>query len=74
MKDIFLFISLLSIYKSCDLVYFYHKMVVEIMFNNKIKIFLFSNQFLFLRGKNVFVYIIVMDLSLNFSIVIRTKF
>jgi hypothetical protein len=55
---------------SCDLVCFYHKMVVEIKFNNKIKIFLFSNQNLFLRGKNIFVYIIEMDLSLNFSIVI----
>ncbi len=72
MKDIFLFTILLSIYKSCDLVYFYHKMVVEI--KNQIKIFLFSNQNLFLRGKNIFVYIIEMDLSLNFSIVIWTKF
>jgi len=40
---------MLFIYSSCDLIYFYHKKVVEIIFDNEIKIFLFSNQFLFLK-------------------------
>jgi len=50
MKDIFWFI-ILSIYKSCDWMYFFHKMVIEIVFNKKS---FFSNQFIFLRGKYIF--------------------
>jgi hypothetical protein len=44
-------------------------MVMEIIFDNKIKIF-----FYFKEEINIFVYIIEMILSLSFSIVIWTKF
>jgi hypothetical protein len=48
----FKFIYLLnSIYKSCDSIHFFHGMFIEIILNNKIQIFFFSNKFTFLRGK-----------------------
>jgi hypothetical protein len=59
MKYIHIHIIILSIYKSCDSTYFFHGMIIEIMFNNKIQIFLFSNQFIFLR-RNVFWAIILL--------------
>jgi hypothetical protein len=31
--------------------YFCHIMVIEVVFNNEIQIYLFSNQFIFLRKK-----------------------
>jgi hypothetical protein len=52
MKFIHVFtIILLSIYKSCDWINFSHIMVFEIVLNNEIEIFFFSNWFIFLRGK-----------------------
>jgi len=45
-------------------------MVIEIVLNNKIKIFFFSNQLIFFKGKNMFMYIIGKKLSLNFNFVI----
>jgi hypothetical protein len=48
---------ILSIYKSCDWINFFHWMVIEIVWNNEIQMFFFSNQFIFLK-KNMFVYII----------------
>ncbi len=72
MKDIFLLIIILSIYKSYD--WIFHKMVIEIVFNNKIQIFFFSNQFIILKEKNTCVYIIEKTLSWNFDIVIWTIF
>jgi hypothetical protein len=51
MKDILLFNIILSIYKSCDWIYFFHGTVIEIVFNIEVQIFFFSNQFIFLRGK-----------------------
>jgi hypothetical protein len=71
-KDIFLLIIILSIYKSYD--WIFHKMVIEIVFNNKIQIFFFSNQFIILKEKNTCVYIIEKTLSWNFDIVIWTIF
>jgi hypothetical protein len=72
MKDVFLFILILSIYKSYD--WIFHGMAVEIVFNKKIQIVFFSNQFIFLWGKMcVCVYIIEKTLSLNFNIFIRKK-
>jgi hypothetical protein len=46
MKDKSLFIVTLSIYKSFDWNYFFHRMIVEIIFNNEIPFF--SNQFIVL--------------------------
>jgi len=67
MKFIDVLIIILSIYKSCDWIYFFHGMVFEIVLNNEIQIFLFSNWFIFLRGKNMFVYIIGKTLILSFE-------
>jgi len=41
MKVIYLFIIILSIYKSCD--WILHEMVVEIVFNNEIQIHFLIN-------------------------------
>ncbi len=71
MKDIFLFIVILSIYKSYD--WTFHGMVIEIIFNNKIQIFFFSNQFIFLWGKMCVCTSFKELLSLNFNIVTRKK-
>jgi hypothetical protein len=48
-------------------------MVIEIILNNEIQIIFFSNQFIFLKGKKLFIYIIEKNLSLNFNLVIWTK-
>jgi len=47
------FVIILSIYKSCDWINFFHEMVFEIVLNNGIQIFFFSNWFIFLREKNM---------------------
>jgi hypothetical protein len=47
MKYLHIHIIILSIYKSYDSTYFFHGMIIQIMFNNKIQIFLFSNQFIY---------------------------
>jgi hypothetical protein len=52
---------------------FSHIMVFEIILNNDIQIFFISNSFFFLKEKNIFVYIIEKNLTLNFHIVIWTK-
>jgi len=52
MKYIFWFIIIFSIYKSCGWNFLFHEWVIEIIFNNKIQIFFFSNQFIFLKEKN----------------------
>jgi hypothetical protein len=52
---------------------FFHGMVFEIVLNNEIQIFFFSNLFIFLRKKKMFVYIIGKTLTLNFNLVIWTK-
>jgi hypothetical protein len=54
MKDISLFIIILSIYKSLDWNYFFHRMIIEIIFNNEIQIV--SNQFIFLGEKKICVH------------------
>jgi hypothetical protein len=54
MKYISLFITTLSIYKSFDWNYFFHRMIVEIITNNEIQFF--SNQFIFLGEKNICVH------------------
>jgi hypothetical protein len=54
MKDKSLFIVTLSIYKSFDWNYFFHRMIVEIIFNNEIPFF--SNQFIVLGEKNICVH------------------
>jgi hypothetical protein len=51
MKFIYVFIIILSIYKSCNLIKFFFRMVIEIILNNEIQKKIFSNQFIFLRGK-----------------------
>jgi hypothetical protein len=51
MKIIYVFNIILSIYKSCDYIYFFHEMVIEIVMNNEIQIFFFSNKFIVLRGE-----------------------
>jgi hypothetical protein len=38
MKDIFLLIIIISIYKSCVSIKIFQRMVVEMVFNNKIQI------------------------------------
>jgi hypothetical protein len=43
-------------------------MVIEIVFNNEIQIFFFSNQFIFSRKINKFVCIIEIILSLTFNL------
>jgi hypothetical protein len=48
-------------------------MIIQIILNNEIQIFLFSNQFIFLKEKNMFIYIISNTWSLNFNLVIWTK-
>jgi hypothetical protein len=53
MKFIYLFIIILSIYRSCDWIFFFHGMVIETVFNNEIQIIFFSNKFIFLRGKKL---------------------
>jgi hypothetical protein len=55
MKDIFLFIIILSIYISYDWIYFLHGMVVEIVFNNEIQIFSFQINLYFQEEKKKFV-------------------
>jgi hypothetical protein len=50
MKNIYLFIIIFSIYKSCAWFYFFQIMVIEILLNNEIQIF-FPNQSIFLKGK-----------------------
>jgi len=52
---------------------FFPRNFIEIILNNKIQIFSFLGQFTFLRGKNIFVYIIGNKLSLNFNFVIWTN-
>jgi len=47
-------------------------MIIEIVLNNEVQIFFFSNQFIFLKWKK-FVYIIGKKLSLNFDLVIWTN-
>jgi hypothetical protein len=54
MKDISLFIIILSIYKSLDWNYFFHRMIIEIIFNNEIQVF--SNQIIFLGEKHICVH------------------
>ncbi len=49
MKIIYVFNIILSIYKSCDYINFFHEMVIEIVMNNEIQIFFFSNKFIVLR-------------------------
>ncbi len=49
---------------------FFHRMIIEIVLNKKIQIFFFSNQFIFLKGKKMFMYIIGKKLSLNFNLLI----
>ncbi len=51
MKLIYEFIIILSIYKSCVRICFFHEMFIEIVLSNKIQILFFSNQFIYLRGK-----------------------
>jgi hypothetical protein len=46
-KILFIYLFILSIYKSCDWIYFLNGMVIEIVLNNEIQIVLFSNQFIF---------------------------
>ncbi len=46
-----LFIIILFIYKSCDWIHFFHGKIIKIVLNNGIQIYIFSNQFIFLRGK-----------------------
>jgi hypothetical protein len=55
MKFIYVFVIILSIYKSCDWNYFFHGMVFEIILNREIQIFFFSNWFIYLK-KNVCVH------------------
>jgi len=50
MKDKFLFI-MLSIYKLFVWIDFFQGMVIELVFNNEIQIFFFSNQFIFWKKK-----------------------
>jgi hypothetical protein len=61
---------ILSIYKSFDWNYFFHRTIVEILFNNEIQIF--SNQFIF-WGEKTFLYITKNIVSLNYNIVIWAK-
>jgi len=72
MKFIYVFVIILSIYKSCDWIYFFHGMVFEIVLIMKFKFFLFKFIYIF-REKKVFLYIIWKILSLNFNLVIWTK-
>jgi hypothetical protein len=51
------FVIIYSIYKSCDWIYFFHKMVFEIVLNSIFN-FYKKNCFIFLRGKKLFMYII----------------
>jgi hypothetical protein len=51
MKYVYVFIIILSIYKLCVWIYFFHEMFIEIVLNNEIQILFFSNQFIYLRGK-----------------------
>jgi hypothetical protein len=51
MQFIYVFIIILSIYKLCVWIYFFHEMFIEIVLNNEIQILFFSNQFIYLRGK-----------------------
>ncbi len=60
-------LNIISIYKSCDWIYFFHGMVIEIVLNNKIQIFFVSNQFIFLKKDFFFLYIIGKDLNLILS-------
>jgi hypothetical protein len=39
MKYVYVFIIILSIYKSCDWIYFFHGVVIEIVFKNEIQFF-----------------------------------
>jgi len=48
-------------------------MLIEIVLNYETQFFFFSNQFISLRGKNMFMYIIGKKLSLNFDLGIWTK-
>jgi len=43
-------------------------MLIEIVFNYETQMFFFANQFISLRGKNMFMYIIGKKLSLNFNL------
>jgi len=45
-------------------------MVIEIILNNKNQIYIFSNEFTFLKGKKMFVYIIGKNSIENFNLVI----
>jgi hypothetical protein len=48
-------------------------MLIEIVLNYETQIFFFANQFISLRGKYMFMYIIGKKLSLNFNLGIWTK-
>jgi hypothetical protein len=48
-------------------------MLIEIVLNYETQFFFFANQFISLRGKNMFMYIIGKKLSLNFDLGIWTK-
>jgi hypothetical protein len=49
MTIIYLFIIILSIYKSCD--WIFHGMAIEIVFSNKIQKKFFSNQNIYFKMK-----------------------
>jgi hypothetical protein len=51
---------------------FFHIMVIKIILNNEIQ-YLFFKSILFLRGKNMFVYIIGKTLSFKFDFVFWTN-
>jgi hypothetical protein len=50
MKYAYVFIIILSIYKSCDEIYFFHRMVIEIVLKNEIQFF-FKSIYIFKRKK-----------------------
>jgi hypothetical protein len=50
--------------------FFFQGMVVEMLYNKEIQIYVFSNQFIFLKGKIIVVYIIGIIFKLNFNLVI----
>jgi hypothetical protein len=48
----------------------FQEMVIEMVFNKEIQIHDFSNQFIFLKGKIIVVYIIGIIFKLNFNLFI----
>jgi hypothetical protein len=52
------------------IIFFFQRMVVEMVFNKIIQIYVFLNKFIFLKGKIIVVYIIGIIFKLNFNLVI----